>query len=402
MSQTGILPSGGTVARGFEGVRSAFLAAQGGDAGGAQLSVYRNGAPIVDLWAGCDREQQRPYGETTITVLMSCTKGLVAGALHMLAERGLIDFDQPASRYWPQFGQAGKQRITVRQLVSHAGGLVGYEPEAGMGAAEIFDWERSVAALERMAPLWPPGEGALYHFVTFGTLAGELIRRVDGRTVGRFVAEEIAAPLGLDVWIGLPQQHEPRRAPHFHEGPTLAAGEWRGILAGLGIDVESRLARTYLSTITAVEGALALLNVSRAARAAELPAGNGIGDARALARFYAALIGEVDGVRLLGPAAMEQARAAQPGTRRPPAEFAAMAREGGQAFGLGFELASPMRPMLGPASFGHSGAGGRLGFAHPPSGVAVGYACNAMRADLAGPDQRWLGWTAALREALGL
>jgi CubicO group peptidase (beta-lactamase class C family) len=393
------LPAGGNVAPGFEAVREAFLDAQGRDRGGAQLCVYRHGRPVVDLWAGHDPENARPYGEATIGVLMSCTKGLVAASAHMLAERGQLDLDAPAVRYWPEFGQAGKDRITVRQLISHSGGLMGYDPEAGIGPADLFDWRRSVAALETMAPLWPPGEGAMYHFVTFGTLAGELLRRIDGRTVGRFIADEIAGPLGLDLWLGLPEAREPRRAPHFQDGPQLTPEQWRGMIAGLGIDLEGRLARVFLSTIEIVGEAIAMINTSRALRVAELPAGNAIGDARALARFYAALIGEVDGVRLLGPEAVDQARSPQEATRRPPAEFAKMARPDGQVFGLGFELASPMRPMLGPGSFGHSGAGGRLGFANPAKGVAVGYACNTMLADMAGPDPRHLGWTKALAEA---
>jgi len=395
------IPAGGTVAPGFEAVRDAFIEAQAKDRGGAQLCVYRHGRQVVDLWAGYDPENDRPYGEDTIGVLMSCTKGLVAACVHMLAERGLIDLDAPMARYWPQFGQAGKERVTVRQAIAHQAGLMGFEPEARMGPAEIFDFERSVAAIEAMAPLWPPGEGAMYHFVTFGVLAGELVRRVDGRTVGRFIAEEIAGPLGLDVWIGLPEAEEPRRAPHFNDGPQLTLDQWRALLAGVGIDVESRLSRTFFDTITAVDGAIALINTSRAARAAEMPAGNGVGNARALARFYAALIGEVDGVRLLGDAAMEQARQPQADSARPPAEFARLAQgPASQSFGLGFELASPVRPMLGPTSFGHSGAGGRLGYADPASGVAVGYACNTMLNSPAGPDPRWIGWTAALTEAL--
>jgi CubicO group peptidase (beta-lactamase class C family) len=383
-------------------VRAAFLRAQADDPGGAQLCVYRHGEKVVDLWAGHDPANKRPYGDDGIAVLMSCTKGLVAASVHMLVERGQLDLDQPAARYWPEFGQAGKARITVRQLISHCAGLCGYEPEAGMGPEALFDWGRSVAGLETMTPLWPPGEGALYHAVTFGTLAGELVRRVDGRTVGRFVAEEIAGPLGLDIWIGLPESEEPRRVPHFPHGPRLSIDQWRAMLAGLGIDLESRLTRAFIHTFETVETALPMINDHRWMRTAELPAGNGIGDARSLARFYAALIGEVDGVRLLGPETMERARQPQEATRRPPAEFAKMARPDAQAFGLGFELASTPRPMLGPGSFGHSGAGGRLGFADPATGVAVGYVANTMLNDMAGADPRWVGWTAALRDALGL
>src|ERR1700722_13240255 len=163
------LPSGGTVAAGFEAVRTAFLAAQASDWGGAQLCVYRRGERVVDLWAGRDPANNRPYGEDLIGVLMSCTKGVVAAGVHMLADRGLIDFDAPMARYWPQFGQAGKARVTVRQALSHQGGLMGYDADAGMGPADYFDYERSVRELEVMAPLWEPGAAVMYHFITFGT-----------------------------------------------------------------------------------------------------------------------------------------------------------------------------------------------------------------------------------------
>jgi len=391
-------PTGGTVAVGFEGVREAFFEAQAKDPGGAQLCVYQRGKPVVDLWAGYDPENQRPYGEDAIGVLMSCTKGFVAGAVHMLAERGQLDLDAPAARYWPEFGAHGKDQITIRQLIAHQGGLMGYDPEMGMDAAALFDWQRSVQGMEEMTPLWEPGAGAMYHAVTFGVLAGALIQKIDGRTPGRFIAEEIVAPLGLDFWVGnLPERQEHRRAPHFTPpGDAISIDAMRAFLAGMGIDVEGRLARTYLDTFATVEKALPQINTTRAYRVAELPAGNGIGNARALARYYAALIGEIDGVRLLGQAAMERARAPQEASRRPPPEFAALSRDGGQLFGLGFELASPPRPMLGDGGFGHSGAGGRLGYANPERGVAVGYACNTMLNNLAGPDLRWVGWNAAL------
>src|ERR1700722_1294661 len=208
------LPSGGTVAAGFEAVRTAFLAAQASDWGGAQLCVYRRGERVVDLWAGWDPANERPYGEDTIGVLMSCTKGVVAAGVHMLADRGLIDFDAPMARYWPQFGQAGKAAITVAQCLSHTGGLMAYDAEAGMGPAEQFDLDRCAYEVAKMAPLWAPGAASMYHFVTFGVLAGELIRRVDGRSPGKFVAEEIVRPLEIDLWIGLPPAQEARRAPH--------------------------------------------------------------------------------------------------------------------------------------------------------------------------------------------
>ncbi|MFI4933173.1 MAG: serine hydrolase domain-containing protein [Caulobacterales bacterium] len=398
MTQT--LPAGGTVAPGFEGVRAAFLEAQAADRGGAQLCIYQHGRRVVDLWAGSDPANERAYGETTLGVLMSCTKGVVATAAHMLAQRGQLDFDAPAARYWPEFAEGGKGEITVRTLMSHAGGLMGYDPETGMGAAEQFDWERSVSTIAAMEPLWTPGTAALYHFITFGVLTGEIIRRIDGRTPGRFVAEEIAQPLGLDLWIGLPEAQESRLAPHFNDGLQVSPEQWKMMLAGMGIDVDSRLVRTFLATVVATDGAIGLMNTSRAARAAELPAGNAVGDARSLAKFYAALIGEVGGVRLLSAEAVERARAPQTAGIGPPPELARLAQGAPQPFALGFELPSAVKPMLGPGSFGHSGAGGRMGFAHPEHGIALGYVCNTMLNSMTAPDPRWVGWTKALNESL--
>ena len=403
MSDDVTFTAGGTVAPGYEAVRAAFVEAQRADKGGAQLCVYRHGERAVDLWAGRDPAGNRPYGEDTITVLMSCTKGVVACAVHMLADRGLIDLDAPMTRYWPQFGQAGKGEITVRQALSHVGGLMGFDAEAGMGAAELFDHARCVAEVEKMAPLWEPGTASMYHFVIFGTLAAELIRRVDGRSAGRFVAEEIAGPLDADLWIGLPADQEARRAPHFNDGPQILLEQWRGVFAAAGADLEDRLVKAFLSTAMATDTAIAQMNTSRAFRAAELPAGNAIADARALAKIYAAMIGRVDGIRLLSREAMERARAPQTRSLGPPGELAKLMRGEPQPYGVGFELPSGVKPMLGPGSFGHAGAGGRMGFAHPESGFAVAYVCNTMLGNTpTAPDARWLGWTAALRQIAGL
>jgi CubicO group peptidase (beta-lactamase class C family) len=242
----------------------------------------------------------------------------------------------------------------------------------------------------------------MYHFITFGTLAAELIRRVDGRRIGRFVAEEISGPLGADLWIGLPESEEPRRAPHSSQDASVGVDWWRQVLAAAGCDLSDRLIRAFLDVAVTADAAIAELNTNRAYRAAELPAGNAIADARALAKIYASLIGEVDGVRLISEAAMERARAVQTAGLGAPGEMAKLPGGGAQPYGLGYELPSKVKPMLGPGSFGHAGAGGRMGFAHPESGTAVAYVCNTMLNSPTGPDPRWTGWTAALHEALGI
>jgi CubicO group peptidase (beta-lactamase class C family) len=395
---------GGSVARGFEAVRDAFAESQAKDEGGAQLCVYRNGERVVDLWAGQDKIRGRPYGENTITMLMSCTKAAVALCAHILAERGLLDFNAPVARYWPEFAANDKAQISVSELLSHTAGLIGFDPDAGINAEQFFEWNACVGALAKMQPQWTPGRASFYHAVTFGFLVGEVIRRVSGQSVGQFFAREVAAPLKLDMWIGLPAEQESRFAPHFKpDGPTIAPDQWAGIFAARGLDVNTRLAKTLVYSFASVEEFLATSAHERRARALELPAGNGIGNARALAKMYASMIGSVEGVRLLSENSVRQARVPLTDGLKGPEDLRALATGDPQRFGLGFELPRKAEPMLGPGSFGHAGAGGRMAFAHPELKVAVAYVCNNMLWDgLTGPDARWVGWTAALRQAIGI
>ncbi|MEJ0028434.1 MAG: serine hydrolase domain-containing protein [Rhizomicrobium sp.] len=393
---------GGTVEKGFEKIREAFAEGQAADEGGAQLCVYRHGRKVVDLWTGRDTVKDRPYTDRTVAVTMSVSKGAVATMAHMLSERGLLDPDAPVTRYWPEFGQNGKEAATVADLLTHRVGLTSFEPASGVGPRELPDWEKCTAALAAMAPLWPPGTAYMYHAVTYGYLVGEVIRRVSGKTPGRFLAEEIAAPLGLDLWIGLPEREENRVAPYFSRRPGLTLEQWTMLLQGFGIDAQSRLAQAMLHAVIGTGEAIALIN-SREGHAAEIPAANMIGNAASLARMYAATIGEVDGVRLLQPQTVARAMAPQTEGLTAPGDFAKLPNPSPLRYGLGYQLTRSAAPMLGEGSFGHDGAGGRIGFAHPESGIAVGYVCNNMLWDgLRGPDDRWVPWTAALREAVGM
>jgi len=393
---------GGSVAPGFATLRDAFAEGQKADAGGAQLCIYRDGKKVVDLWTGRDKVNDRPYTDRTLAVTMSCSKGAVATAAHMLVERGLLDLDAPVTKYWPEFGQAGKQSVPVSHLLSHRVGLTSFEPSSGIGPRELLDWNKCTAALAAMAPLWEPGTAYMYHAVTYGYLVGEVIRRVSGKTPGRFIADEIAAPLGLQLWIGLPESEEHRVAPHFSGRPEMTAEQWTALLGGFGIDTQSRVARTMTHMLVSTGEAIQTIN-GREGHAAEIPAANMIGDAASLARMYAATIGAVDGVRLLKSETVERARTPQTDGLKGPGDFARLPNPDPQRLGLGYELDRGIEPMLGAGSFGHAGAGGRMGFAHPESGVAVGYVCNNMLWDgIRGPDDRWLPWTAALREAIGM
>jgi CubicO group peptidase (beta-lactamase class C family) len=387
----------GFVAAGFEPVARAFAEAQALDPGGAQLCVYRHGTPVVDVWTGTDTAHGRPYADGTLTVVMSCTKGAVAVLAHRLAERGELDLDAPVARYWPEFARNGKENVTVSHLLSHSAGLAGFDPAAGIGGAETLDWARCVAALEGMEPLWPPGTAYLYHFITWGFLVGEVIARVTGKPVNETFAAEIARPLSLDFWIGLPQAEEARVAPHFRSNALFTRDGLETTFRSLGMDTSSRLIRAMIEAMTATETLIDLMN-ERAGRAAVVPAGNGVANARALARLYAACIGEVDGVRLLSPAAVDLARTPQTDNLDGPPPL--VVRGGApQRFGLGFELPRATLPMLGAGSFGHPGAGGRLAFAHPEKGYAAGYACNNLVWDGVNADPRW-AWMQALNEVV--
>lgn len=393
---------GGSVDPGFETVREAFAQAQASDEGGAQLCVYRGGRKVVDLWAGRDIVNDRPYTDQTIAVMMSVSKGAVATCAHMLSERGLIDLDAPVAKYWPEFARNGKEAVTVSDLLSHRAGLTSFEPASGVGPRELLDWERCTTALAAMAPLWPPGTAYMYHAVTYGYLVGEVIRRVTGKMPGRFFADEIAGPLGLSLWIGLPGAEEHRVAPHFSRRPVMTLEQWTMLFKGLGIDTDDRVAQTMLHMVVGTGEAIAMIN-SREGHAAEIPAANMIGDAASLARMYAATIGEVDGVRLLQPQTIARAMRPQIEGLTAPGAFAMLPSPSPLRYGVGYQLTRAFAPMLGEGSFGHDGAGGRIGFAHPESGVAVGYVCNNMLWDgMSGQDSRWLPWTAALREAVGL
>lgn len=392
----------GTIERGFEQVRDAFAEGQAHDQGGAQLCVYRHGRRVVDLWTGADKLKDRPYTADTITILMSCTKAVTAICVHMLAQRRLIDYDAPVARYWPEFAAAGKAGITVRDILAHRAGLMSFDEAAGIQGPALFDWKRCTDALAKMEPWWKPGTAYFYHALTFGYLAGELVRRVSGQTVGKFVDAEISRPLNLDLWIGLPAEHEDRVAPHIVPATQLTEDQARALFAGLGMDLNARPVRAALNMIKTTSEGLELIN-SREAHAAELPFGNGIANARAMAKMYAACIGEIDGVRLLTPETVNRVRESQTEGLAAPDSLRPLVGPGPQRFGLGFELPRPIEPMLGAGSFGHGGAGGRMAFAHPESGTAVAYVCNSMLWDgLTGPDQRWLPWTKALHDALGI
>ncbi|MBE3015714.1 beta-lactamase family protein [Microbispora sp. NEAU-D428] len=391
----------GRVHPGFEAVRAAFARGQHDDGGAAQLAVYQDGRLVVDLWAGGDPIGGRTVGGDSLGIVMSVSKGAVATCAHMLSQRGVLDLDAPVTDYWPEFATGGKARIRVSDLLSHRAGLSGFDPfdpEAPTGLEGYLDWAACVAALEAMSPLWEPGTAMMYHALTYGYLVGEVIRRATGRTVGAVLSDLVAGPLGLDLWIGLPESEEHRFVPQFSRQPQPSEEEVLALLTGLGLDPADRLVRATAATFRGVAAAAEGFN-RREAHVAEVPAANGIANARSLARMYAATIGEVDGVRLLDGDSAARASAPQTDDLPAPPPFDRLPGPESSRFGLGYELSRPGLPMLGEGSFGHAGAGGRLAYAQPRTGTAVAYVCTDMSWNpAAGPDPRWVPWTRALRD----
>ena len=347
----------GSVEAGFEAVQEAFTANFERHADkGAACCVYAGGRKVVDLWGGT-------YTPDTLQMVMSSTKGVVAVAAHLLAQEGKLDFDAPVTRYWPEFAAEGKQEVPVRWLFSHRAGLPAVDRPLSL--EDVLAWDPVVDALAAQKPLWEPNAGHGYHVGTYGWLAGELIRRVSGLTVGEFVAEHIARPLGLELWIGLPEAEEEQVAPMIPP-PPAPAGAAVDIFTARMLDPTTLLHRAFVNPPLPAS----VFN-ERAFHAAEIPAANGITNARSLARMYAACIGEVDGVRLLAAETLEQATRVQSA-----GEDLVLGYE--TRYATGFQLSFPFRPMAGEGSFGHYGMGGSVGFAHPGRELAFAYVMNQM------------------------
>lgn len=358
----------GEVAPGFEPVRDAFQANfdQGVEAGAA-TSIYKDGVKIVDLWAGVANGDGDPWNEDTLQLVFSTTKGATAACAALLMQRGLLDVDAPVVDYWPEFAAEGKETIPVRWLLSHRAGLPAVDDK--LSPQDFYAWTPVVEALAAQKPFWEPGTKHGYHALTYGHLVGEVIRRISGKSVGQFFAAEIADPLGAEFHIGLPEAKE-RRVTKFVTGPPPD-------FANIEVtDDVKELVAAIMDPTTVVSKTLNFSNPpldmdSREVHAAEIPAANGICTARGLARFYAGLIGEVDGVRVLDPSTITAVTTEQ--THGKDEILKKITR-----FGLGFMLDGPDVPYFGEGSFGHDGAGGSLGFADPDSGIAFGYVMNRM------------------------
>ncbi len=385
----------GQVSPGFEAVRGAFADnfELRHELGGA-CCVYSHGEKVVDLWGGVrNARTNEPWERDTMVIVHSSTKGLAAMTLAVAHSRGWLDYDAPVMRYWPEFAQHGKERITVRQLLAHQAGL--FALDVPVDRALVADLDRLAAVLARQTPAWEPGTRQGYHGITLGFYESELLRRIDPRhrSIGTFFQDEIATPLGLDVYIRLPES-----IPNAQLA-TLARPGMAEMLRGVGprfmlqaMNPHSRINRTLRGSELPIDPEHVY------ARNLEVPSGGAVGTARAIARAYGVFAS--DGCELgLQRATLELL--AEPAT--PPRHgFVDVCLGADVQFSLGFMKPSVVWPFgSSGASFGSPGAGGSLGFADPQAGIGYAYVTSRMGTTLTG-DPRDVALRDALYVSLGL
>jgi CubicO group peptidase (beta-lactamase class C family) len=361
----------GLVAPGWQAVADAFARNFEFGEVGAACCIYVDGAPVVDIVGGrADAPASVAWRPDTLALVFSTTKGATATCANLLVARGELDPDAPVATYWPEFAANGKESVLVRHVLSHSAGLPVVEGEFTL--EQSLAWAPVVEQLARQAPRWEPGTAVGYHMRTYGWLTGEIVRRITGRTVGAFFREEIADPLGIDWWIGLPERQEPRVAPIIPpEQPTDP--EVRALM-----DAVMAPGTLLGDAFTGPAGHFHYDEMwnTRALHECELPSSNGIASAAAIARTYAALVAPVDGVRVLDDAIV--ARASETQIEGTDVVIGVPMR-----YGLGFSLGDALSTAARPRAFGHSGAGGSLGFADPEHRIGFGYAMNRMQVGLA-------------------
>ncbi|SHI72899.1 serine hydrolase domain-containing protein [Streptomyces sp. 3214.6] len=373
----------------FTAVRTAFEENfRDRDELGAAVCVTVDGVLVADLWGGwADPARTRAWERDTLVNVWSTSKGPTALCAHILADRGLLDLDAPVAAYWPEFAAAGKEQILVRHLLSHRAGLAGLrEPHS---LEQLYDWELTTARLAATEPWWEPGTRSGYHAHTYGFLVGEVVRRVSGLLPGAFLEREVTGPLGLDFTIGLPEKEADRAAELVH--PSAASSTEQAAVFG-------QLAPVALAALANPLAGAAEANSPRW-RAAELPAANGHGTARAIAALYGIFAGRgaYGGRRVLSAEAAERVRQGQ-GSCRDIVLGAGFGHE--TEIGLGLWLSGPNGSYgPNPRAFGHDGFGGSCGLADPEAGVSLGYVMNRMGPHIAN-DPRKTALVDALYSAL--
>jgi CubicO group peptidase (beta-lactamase class C family) len=329
---------------------------------GASFAVVRQGEVVVDLWGGhADRARSASIQRNSLFNLWSTTKGLASTCIALLVGHGKLDYEAPVAKYWPEFAQNGKRAVTVGQLMSHQAGICG--PREPVTIEDYYDHNRVAALLAEQAPFWPPGSAWGYHAIAFGTLADELVRRVDGRTIGTFFAAELATPLALDAFLGLPAA-EDRRQVTMIPPPELE-------IQRLDIPNAAAYRAGFENPVLDPQWPN-----SRSWRAAGLAGAGGSADARSLARLYCVLAnaGKVSGTHLFSPETIAHA------TRE---RIAGVDQCGGEyvRYAAGFHLNLNGTMGAHQASFGHNGWGGSIAFGDPQRGLGVAYVMNRMFID---------------------
>ena len=378
----------GDVAPGFEDVRHAFADnfARRHELGGACAAFWR-GTKVVDLWGGIrNKATGEPWEQDTMVIVYSATKGLAAMTLAIAHSRGWLDYDEHVARYWPEFAQNGKERVTVRQLLAHQAGL--YALDERPDRTVVADPDRLAVLLARQKPEWEPGTRQAYHAITLGYYENELLRRIDPRhrTIGQFFQDEIATPLDLDLYIRLPDQIPNSRLA------TTAPPTKLDLLRGFPFRLALEAMNPHSRIVRALWGSELPMDPRRVyARGFEIPSGGGVGTARAIARAYGVFAtgGHELGLRkdtlaLLAAPAIPPVRGFYDECMRSEARFS-----------LGFMKSCPNLPFGGESAFGSPGAGGAMGLADPDSGIGYGYVTSRMGTTLSG-DPR----DVALRNAL--
>jgi CubicO group peptidase (beta-lactamase class C family) len=387
----------GYVEPGFEGVRDAFATnfEQHGEVGAA-FALHVDGKKVVDIWGGvADVRSGRPYTEDSLQLVFSTTKGATAMCANLLIQEGRLDPDAPVATYWPEFAQNGKESIPVRMLLNHQAGL--YTVDSPPRYADTIRWDPIVEALAAQKPLWEPGTQHGYHALTYGWLVGEVVRRISGQSIGAFFRERFGDPLGLDFWIGLPKDKHDRVAPLVASDPPSDPAARAMAEQFMGPDTIAGKALSCSGALTPEGDDAETANGFNRPDlwSAEVPAANGITNARSLSRLYASLVGPgVDGIRTLTDETVANATV-------PQDEFNdTVLMQMPTRFGLGFMLPSGFSPFGGPKSFGHPGAGGSVGFADPEKNLGFGYVMNKMQSNLAG-DPRTLTLIEQSYKAIG-
>ncbi|BBZ13149.1 serine hydrolase domain-containing protein [Mycobacterium branderi] len=384
----------GMCASGFEKVRDAFRQnfALRGEVGAA-VAAWVDGALAVNLWGGsADAAGERPWREDTLATVLSGTKGLSSTCVHQLVERGVIDLNAPVARYWPEFGQAGKEAITIAMVMSHRSGVIG--PRTRMPWEKVADWDFVCEQLAAAEPWWEPGTAQGYHMTTFGFILGEVVRRVTGRTIGQYLRTEIAEPMGIDVHIGLPAAQQHRCAdlvnkPHIRK--MLADVNAPGYPTSLDQHPKAGLA---VSMGFAPDDELGSNDLTRW-RALEFPGTNAQVSALGLATFYNALAQE----KLLSRRHMELVRVPQGGFET---DLVLGPRVADHGWGLGYMLNQRCVNGPNPRIFGHGGLGGSFGFVDLEHRIGYAYVMNRFDATKANADPRSVAMSGEIYAALGV